>query len=1500
MTDDEYSAARARAGIREWIARRGEGLLRAGPRVIVTAMTAAALVPLALPLLAGDPSAASTALAALLGNIGGEHITRVMTDVANQLRAEGRAAADPDTRELVQDRLFELLESGLEGEDAAQLREEIARYLREVRGVGTALDAAFRSDVDGLYMRIGDAIHLLAIRQAEFRTLHDDVMAGLEEIQLGLAQFEQQQRRHGAKIEQISIQIAMLHRQFAISHPVPRALPAGADEGDAGALLPPETAQLESTRLEPARSQLLPAQRSTGPNSHAAATESEPCPYPGLAAFGETDARWFFGRERLTAELVTQLRQRLQGPSTLMVVGASGAGKSSVLHAGLLPGVDAGALAVPGSTQWPREVMKPGPHPLEELGLRIAARAGLLGPDVIDRLEKDPGSCRALVRQCLFAELAARARGGDTAWPGPSARGPAAGSDAAPAPRLVLVIDQFEEVFTQCEGEERSRFIDAICAAADGTVEDPAPALVVLGLRAGFVEHCTAHPGLAPALREQFIVGPMDMDELHAAIEGPAQITGLTVEPRLAEAMLRDLEAVLAPRGNAATYDPGRLPLLAHALRETWERRVDGRLTLHAYKEAGGIKQAIAKKADEVYGSFDANSQRVVRLLLESMVSVRTDAENTRHRMTRDELLARVPAQDAETARRVLDRLERERLVTSDEDSVQIAHEALLQYWPTLGKWLKDHRTWLNAWQRLTERAREWDEGSRHPELLLHRAQLSALHEELDGERRSGLGPLEAVYVDASEQRLGQDKRKRRILAAALAVVLMAVFGLGVSAYAGNSAADQEQAIALSRQLAGEADAQRGADPEVSMLLSLEAYRVAPTDAAVNSLLSSQSSYFNTRLNSDVGAVNAVAYGVDSADRGHARLLAAAGENNAVELWDTDHLRPVATLSGRAPFYAVAFSSDGRLLAGSEQNGDTIVWQVGDRAARPVVLNTGTDAVDAVAFSGDGRLLATAGYDGSVQLWQVSPLKHVATLAMGNGTVSAVAFALDGTQLAAACTDGKVRVWKTADLADGPQSLNGHTGLVRAVAYSNDGSLLASGGDDGTVRLWDAREGKLLGVLTGSTGPVRSVAFSPDRSQLASAGEDDAVRLWDTTTRLQIGALTGPTNAVAGVAFSPDGHTVAGADTDATVGLWNVAAPQQAGNNSVAAVAVPPGGDGPAATSGAGGTTYLWRPPQRSAAGALGANSATATVTAGTAGDVTGVAFSSDGKTIAVPASAPDHGVVLWDVANNKQIRLLRTSNDNDDAAQVDTVAFRPLGSGWDVVAAGGTNDAIYLWGRGQLSDDPPPNTALSGPITAVAFSPDGRMLAAGSQDGTILLLQVKVRGVKVSDSVIEQLSGSSGAIRSVAFSPDGHTLASGSADGTVRLWNVSPHGDQTPLITLYGQSQAVVGVAFSGDGRTLASSAADHTIRVWDVHDPHAPTAKATLVGPANPTQVAFEPGHDTVIGAAADGTALFWDIDADQVAIRLCASNLTAAAAVLTPQLTANGFPPLCPGKT
>ena len=670
---------------------------------------------------------------------------------------------------------------------------------------------------------------------------------------------------------------------------------------------------------------------------------------------------------------------------------------------------------------------------------------------------------------------------------------------------------------------------------------------------------------------------------------------------------------------------------------------------------------------------------------------------------------------------------------------MQIVHEALLRHWPLLGGWLEENRAWLRARQRLTEYAHEWDDGNRHPDRLLHGAQLSALHEQLRSVRRAQLGKLETTFLSASERRHARTQRARTAFTSVLIIAVVVAAGFAAVAQHSSRAAQEQQAIAQSRQLAAEAEARRASDPATSLLLSLEAYRIQHTNEAVSSLLAAQAGYFTARLHSPSGPVNAVAY-----DPAAAHILASAGQNDQITLWDTSKQRPTAILRGRSPFYSVAFDTAGRFLAGAEQNGTTVLWNARTRQ-RLGSLGPDRDAADAVAFSPDGQILAAAGYDGTVRLWRTDTLQVARIFHVGYGTISGIAFSRDGRQLAAACADHNIRLWDLAEASAGPRVLRGHTGLVRTVAFSPDSALLASGSDDGTVRLWDTRTGASRGVLTGGTASVRTLAFSPDGVQLASGGEDNAVRLWDVSTRAQTGALTGPAGAVAGVAFSPDGRTVASADADATVGLWNIAAPPQPGSIATPAVASAPRPGGLVATSGSGQRIYLWNPSRRSRRATLrGQSGQPGAAAAPDAPQATSISFSPDGRLHATPAAG---GVAVWNIAAQQRIRTLT-------AVPANVVAYRPLPRRGNpaIIAAGSTNSDMNIWGSHAAR--PVQIGGQLGPVNAVAFSPDGTRLAAGSGDGTILLASITAAGSRAT--VLTIASGHLRLVEAVAFSPDG------------------------------------------------------------------------------------------------------------------------------------------------
>ncbi|MDQ2788861.1 MAG: ATP-binding protein [Actinomycetota bacterium] len=310
------------------------------------------------------------------------------------------------------------------------------------------------------------------------------------------------------------------------------------------------------------------------------------CPYPGLAAFRPDQAQWFFGREKVTAELLSLLTERMIDTGPLVVVGPSGTGKSSLLRAGLLAALSEGRL--PGSRDFARLVFTPTANPIDALGAQLAVATGSDGPEIIAALSDDPRRVVEVIRKLP-------------------------GTDEPNSIRAVIVVDQFEEAFILCQDEDRRQaFIRALCvAAAEG-----GGALVVLGLRADHYGRCAAYPKLIEALRiGQVLLGAMTNAQLRSAIEKPAFAAGLELEPGLVEVMLRDLG-----QGDTAVdvpgYQPGALPLLSHALLATWQQREGRTLTLAAYRLVGGISGAITNTAERAYRVLEPAQQEVARSVL--------------------------------------------------------------------------------------------------------------------------------------------------------------------------------------------------------------------------------------------------------------------------------------------------------------------------------------------------------------------------------------------------------------------------------------------------------------------------------------------------------------------------------------------------------------------------------------------------------------------------------------------------------------------------------------------------------------------------------------------------------------------------------------------------------------------------------------------------------------------------------------------------------------------
>ncbi|MET9039058.1 nSTAND1 domain-containing NTPase [Streptomyces mirabilis] len=1133
------------------------------------------------------------------------------------------------------------------------------------------------------------------------------------------------------------------------------------------------------------------------------------CPYQGLEAFTAESARWFEGRKDAEQQVVANLdRQR----RLTLLLGPSGSGKSSLIQAGVLRALVAGAL--PGSDRWLPCLARPRQNLLAAI-----EHAGL------------PGAATDGIAKAVTRKLAAH--------PGYQ--------------RVLLVVDQFEEFFTQpAYGSQHSRraTMDEITAVAGSDAE----LSVILVMRDDFYPQLAA---LAPQLLDVAMPGLLNVpgtlshQDLHDIITLPAQDVGLHFQPGLPEQIITDVLAITPEAATSRQAPVTVLPLLELTLSQLWLRQHDGYLTHEAYRRIGAVSGSLTTWCDSALNDLSSEQRRIARRLLTSLVHPGDSSRNVpavRAQVPLHELrdLAADPGGAPEGGRavdEVIATLTRHRIITTQtlrasqggadappgEPVAELVHDALIRDWGALREWVsQDHRfqDWLD---NTRERRARWAATSDPGDLLGG----SALAEGLEWSRQHRLPGDIAAFLAASKQRqqavIRRGRRLNTILASLLVIALVAAGG----ALWQWRAAVAERRASQSRQLAAEANTLFDKNPDLASLLAIRAYRTSPSPEALASLQNAAalSSPLHRRLIVHSREVYSVAFSPD----GH--TLATGSIDHTARLRDvaTGKTRTILTGHG-GPVWSVAFSPDGHTLATASEDRTVRLWDVATGKTR-TILTGHTDWVSWVTFSPDGRTLATASKDHTARLWDVATGKTRTILTGHTDWVYSVAFSPDGHTLATASKDHTARLW---DVATGKARtiLTGHTDAVWGVKFSPDGRTLATVSDDRTARLWDVATGKARTILTGHTDQAWAVAFSPDGRTLATASADETVRLWDVATGKTRTTLAGHTGTVEAVAFSPDGRTLATASDDKTVRLWDLATPASKTRTAlnghtgpVGSVAFSPDGR-TLATASDDRTVRLWDM----------ATGKTRTTLTGHTGAVWAVKFSPDGRTLAT--ASEDRTVRLWDVATGKTRTILPGHTD-----AVNSVAFSPDGH---TLATSSKDETVRLWdiAAGRLRKTLVVNQGAGFLANSVAFSPDGHTLAIGMGNNTVQLQDLatgKVRAI---------LTGHTDAVNSVAFSPDGHTLATGSYDKTARLWDVTT-GKTRAILT--GHTDVVTSVAFSPDGHTLATGSYDKTARLWDVTTGRALT---TFAGHTDQVwSVAFSPDKGTLATGSSDKTARLWD---------------------------------------
>ena len=866
-------------------------------------------------------------------------------------------------------------------------------------------------------------------------------------------------------------------------------------------------------------------------------------PYKGLHFFEVQDADLFYGRELLTARLVRHLRKH---KFLAIVIGASGSGKSSVVRAGLVPAMQRGgrladgSLPPPGSAYWKYYIFTPGPNPLVSL---IAA--------LDDSSEWDlSASIKDFTAEETHLDKKAE-----------QILNPLSKSPGSQRDHIVLIVDQFEEVYTLCEDEETRRaFIDNLMYSASS--QSRGFISVVIALRADFYAHCAKYPNLRASLAQyQEYIGPMNMDEIRLAIEQPALNAGLTFEPGLVDLILKDM-------GD----EPGALPLLSHALLETWKRRKYLTLTFQGYNQSGGIRGAIAQTAENVYLKLDKEQQAAARRIFLSLTELGQTSEDgllrpdTRRRVLLTDLFP--DRAGSKTLESLLKLLSDARLIIMTESTVEVAHEALIREWPRLREWLSEDRESLLLHRQLNMAASAWEADERKQEYLYRGSRLSQALEWV--EKHPGEpSAVEKAFLDASKSASEREiaereaQRRKELMAAkklaesetrraeehkiasqrlrqrawVLGVLLLLASVLAGVAIGLGRQKDEAARLANSRELASASLNNLNVDPERSILLALEALSIRHTREAEEALHRAVfASRVEMTLRGHEGLVGVAVYSPDGS------RIATAGEDGLIKIWDAESGEVVLTLSGHeGPVYEVIYSPSGGMIATAGEDGTARLWEAttGEvmiwnlhSGVRELALKASDQLIFFLAFSPDGKRLAGAGEDGSAYVWDALNGKLLLQLSAHQGPVAVVAYSPDGARLVSGGIDHIAILW---DANSGEQLLafRGHTDTVWGAAFSPDGKHVATASRDGTGRVWETASGKELLKLSGHSSTVVAIFYSPDGEQLATTSRDGIAKLWDASNSELLLNLYGDGGGLIGVAISSDGLKLATASQNA-------------------------------------------------------------------------------------------------------------------------------------------------------------------------------------------------------------------------------------------------------------------------------------------------------------------------------------------------------------------------------
>ncbi|MEG4207737.1 CHAT domain-containing protein [Microcoleus sp. Pol7_A1] len=1124
-----------------------------------------------------------------------------------------------------------------------------------------------------------------------------------------------------------------------------------------------------------------------------------PNPYQGLSAFKEEDAYFFFGQENFVTKLVEVTNKQ----PLVAVVGPSGSGKSSVVYAGLIP-----QLRKAGN--WLIESFRPGKNPFFPLASAL-----------VRQLEPEAGETQQL-REAVA--LAGDLQNGKITLQQVVSRI----LERNPGKRLLLVADQFEELYTLCQvKEEQERFADALLTAiAQENIT------LVFTLRADFYGYVLSYRPFRDALQEYTpqLLSSMKREELQAAIELPAQKLEVELEPQLTQRILDDVGE-----------EPGNLPLLEFALTRLWEKQINRELTHQAYEEIGGVKKAIANHAEQIYQQLSEIEKKQAQRIFVQLVRPGEGTEDTRRVATRAEV-----GEDNWNLVSYLAGYQARLVVTGrqeQEDTVEVVHEALIREWGTLREWMNANRQFRTWQERLKVALREWKNNNHDAGGLLRGALLTVAEDWLR-KRADQMTQEERDFIQVSVKETDRERQQRE-RGRRLQIIGLSGFSSVAMMLAGFAIYQLQQAQRQQvEQLAATSKALLAANQPVEALVNAIAavglgkstfvqFPQFLDNSARDNLL--DAIFVNREFNrlQYKSEVNSIAISPNG------KRIVSGSWDKTIRLWDATTGQPLGRpLKGHeAGVTSVAISPNGKLIVSGSWDKTIRLWDAttGQPLGKP--LEGHGESISSVAFSPDGKRIASGSWDKTIRLWDTNTGQPIAQPLRGHKDgVTSVAFSRDGKRIVSGSSDKTIRLWNATGQPIA-QPLTKHQETVDSVAFSPDGKRIVSGSGDNTIRLWDVTTGQSIGQpITGHQEAVYSVAFSLDGKQIVSGSLDKTIRLWDARGQPIGQPLTGHQEAVYSVAFSPDGKQIVSGSLDKTIRLWYVTMNQIVGESKELVNSVAFSSNSKGVASGhQDGTIRLWDVTTGQPLGKR---------LTGHQEAVWSVAFSPDGKRIV--SGSEDKTIRLWDATTGQPLGKPLTGHQT----AVLSVAFSPDGKR---VVSGSEDNTIRLW---NVTTGQPIGQPLKGhqeAVWSVTFSPDGKHVVSGSDDKTIRLWDVTT-GQPIGKPLKEHLSE----VYSVAFSPDGKRVASGGSDKTIHLWDVT--SGQPIGQPLKGHQGTITSLAFSSNGKWIMSGSRDKTIRLWDANTGHL-IGQPLKVYKAWVNSVAFSPDGKWIV-SGSENTISLWPV--------------------------------------